>query len=314
MTSTVDADKVAQNFFKGCFEAGEDCALYKRGDKSGPDIALRFWAWIEELKEKPLIGTVNGDTIVLRSSDFLSITTLALYFPLSMFKPLASDLNQAMTGNATPVLERYAGMNGMPTLKDGCLISNATESAVVGAEARSAVLCVDGEDIQGHNSTWWSDYVGQQLSNSKVAGALWSNIRLACSSWKSQTNWPFRGPFKSPNPSGDPSKPEKGKPAAPLLFLSNRLDPVTPLRAARKMAKSHPGAGVLVQEDMGHTIMGQGLAGPCVKKVVSEYLDTGIVPKEEVSCEAVCGPWDKECAFSTSASPILYKRTIHNLM
>lgn len=251
---------------------------------------------------------------MLRSSDFLSIMTLALYSPLHMFKPLALDFSQAMAGNATPILERYAALNGMPTLKDGCLIPNATQSLEVGADTRSAVLCGDGEDIQGHNSTWWSGYVEQQLSNSKVAGALWSNIRLACSSWKYKTNWPFRGPFKSPNPSKDSSKPEKGKPAAPLLFLSNRLDPVTPLRAAREMAKGHPGAGVLVQEGMGHSVMGLGLVGPCVRKVVSEYLDTGIVPKEEVSCEAVCGPWDKECAFSASASPILYKRTIHNLL
>jgi pimeloyl-ACP methyl ester carboxylesterase len=51
------------------------------------------------------------------------------------------------------------------------------------------------------------------------------------------------------------------EPAAPLLFVSSVIDPVTPLRMAEAARKDHPGSGLLVQDNVGHATA--GAAGTC---------------------------------------------------
>lgn len=153
------------------------------------------------------------------------------------------------------------------------------------------MLCEDGDDVSDKSPEWWERYVSREPKLSDVFGAYWSTIRFACSGWRIRPNWTFKGPFKTPK--SDASL-VPGRPAAPLLFLTNRLDPVTPLSAARAMLAGHPGSAVVVQEAIGHCTI---VSAPsvCTDEIVRDYLEFGTLPDEETSCNVGCGPWDKDC-------------------
>jgi pimeloyl-ACP methyl ester carboxylesterase len=150
-------------------------------------------------------------------------------------------------------------------------------------DAVFAVLCGDGDDVTGKSLAWWREYVDNQVNTSDVFGAYWSQIRFACHGWPLRANWPFKGPFTTPKAG-----------AAPILFLSNQLDPVAPLASAKAMSAKHPGSVVVVQKAMGHSAIGSA-PSKCVDKIVANYLDSGAVPANNTICEVDCEPWDENC-------------------
>jgi hypothetical protein len=80
---------------------------------------------------------------------------------------------------------------------------------------------------------------------------------------------------------GNPSTNQTSK---PLLFISTVVDPVTPLRAAQKLVKRFGGAGLLVQDNVGHA--SKSAPSKCSAEVRERYFKTGEVPGEETHCRA----------------------------
>lgn len=115
------------------------------------------------------------------------------------------------------------------------------------------------------------------MGKSQLFGSYWSMLRFSCSSWPFSPNLSFKGPFKTPKAVPNLAA---GHPAAPLLFLSNRLDPVTPLKSARAMASNHPGAALVVQESMGHCTISTA-PSDCTRRIIADYLEFGTVPSGE---------------------------------
>lgn len=296
MSGIVDADEIIDSFFHGCYGAGPSrCDLARDQDTSVAELRSRFWTWLERVKGEPLNAiTPHGTIVIITAADIRLLFGLALYNPITDFKLLASAFNRAMNGDTTDLVSRMLECGMVPSLHDAYLSLNGSVSSSFRPEGQAAILCGDGDNITGHDLFWWRRYINEQLSNSSVLGAWWATIRFACSGWRFRPNWSFKGPFTTPEASKSASSPVPGRPAAPLLFLSNRLDPVTPLSAARAMAKNHPGAGVVVQEAMGHCAFATAQS-PCTKKAVADYFDSGVVPSREVSCATTCGPWDDGC-------------------
>ncbi|TQW01113.1 proteinase [Cordyceps javanica] len=295
LTNTVDTDEMADMFFRGCFDAGHDvCPLYRPGDASGTDIKRRFWDWVAQLAETPtFVSKTDGSSpAVLQPNDLHLLLLTSLYVPIATFTKTAKVADDAMRGNTTALFELVSALSGGP-LEEVCPVGNTTASAYGFTDAQSAVLCGDGEAITGRNTTFWRAYAAKQIAQSAVAGARWSDIRISCSNWRTPAKWQFHGPFTTPKPSKNASVPEAGRPAAPIFFLSNRWDPVTPLRAARRVAEKYPGASVLVQESMGHCVFGSPRVTDCTRDLVRRYFDEGVVPSEETTCEAACQPWSK---------------------
>ncbi|ODA81282.1 hypothetical protein RJ55_04247 [Drechmeria coniospora] len=299
LTNLVDSDKIVNAFFSGCHSAGRHvCPLVRDGDESGSDIEARFHVFLSAIDEDPISGmTAAGMPVVVRSRDVREVMGSVLYRPLQQFKLLASALDGLMTGNATQFIKKMEARGSLPSLRDSCQSNgNGSEAEVDRSEGGQAVLCGDGDSLVGKGAGWWRRYVDKQVAMSSLMGAYWSRIRIRCSSWTFRTNWSFKGPFTSPRfERSARGRPVKGKPAAAILFLSNRLDPVTPLKAARAMAAKHPDAGVLVQEALGHCALASG-DSHCTTKAVREYLDSGVIPSGDKSCEIKCGPWDEDCS------------------
>ncbi|UKZ49491.1 hypothetical protein TrVGV298_003738 [Trichoderma virens] len=291
--NTVDTDEIFDNFFEGCAAAGpEVCALARTSDTNGAsDLRRRFDTFLSELDKTPKpVLTDSGDVVIVTGWDVRMLAALVLYSPLKLFKELAQQFNKFMSGDLTEMAVMAVSTGMVPAMKDACLLDKAARPSNI-VEAQSAVVCNDGDDISHKGVSWWRKYVQSQMDTSSIFGAEWSTIRLPCSSWRIRPNWKFKGPFTTPDP--DPSL-QPGRPAAPILFLSNRLDPVTPLRAAQAMAKQHPGAGVLIQEAMGHCAVASA-PSECTRRVVADYFESGIIPSDLSACKADCGPWDESC-------------------
>ncbi|XP_044717772.1 TAP-like protein [Hirsutella rhossiliensis] len=302
LSNIVDADEIVSRFYAGCHRAGPDvCALARSSDESGLDIRARIDAWLAAIDESPLTASISpaGSVVALTSRDIRELLGFAIYRPIEFFVPLARALDAAMAGNATQVVRLLDRRASVPHLHDACAVDgHGNRSELQTRDASLGVLCSDGDSVRDKDTPWWRRYVDAQLRKSSVMGAYWSAIRMPCAAWPFRTNWSFKGPFTTPEPRlGSAGRPVPGEPAAPILFLSNRLDPVTPLRAARAMAANHPGAGLVVQEGLGHCALATA-DSDCLTRIVADYFDSGAVPSEETTCHIDCGPWDDGCALS----------------
>ncbi|KAL9480572.1 hypothetical protein ACSS6W_005358 [Trichoderma asperelloides] len=300
LTNTVDTDEIFDTFLEGCAAAGpEVCALARESDTHGAsDIRRRLDRFFLDLDQRPKpVLLDSGDVVIVTGSDVRSLIGTILYTPLKGFKVLAKQLDSFISGNIGDMAILALSLGLMPVMKDACPIANFTNPQLVGKiESQSAVVCVDGDDITDKDISWWRKYVNRQVSTSSLFGATWATIRLHCSSWRFRPKWQFKGPFTTPKP--DPSL-KSGHPAAPILFLSNRLDPVTPLRAAQAMAAKHPGARVIIQEAMGHCAVASAPSS-CTKSVVADYFESGIIPSDVSTCNIECGPWDTSCSLTNA--------------
>ena len=118
--------------------------------------------------------------------------------------------------------------------------------------------------------------------------SLSSRTCSSCSHWPgslrpSEANR-FKGPFKS-------STRDYDSRGAPVLFIGNMFDNVTPLRNAHAMSKDHEGSVVLTQNSSGHC---SAFSSPseCTRKVIRRYFDTGELPAKGTICKADRVPWD----------------------
>ncbi|KAJ4294681.1 hypothetical protein N0V88_004911 [Collariella sp. IMI 366227] len=105
---------------------------------------------------------------------------------------------------------------------------------------------------------------------------IWMKLMLQCNGWDVSPP-----PWHSPEPAilkakFDWKNTTQIETVNPILFLSNTLDPVTPLRAAVKMALKFKDAGLIEQSGGGHCTI--SAASRCTAKVIREYLATGKVP------------------------------------
>ncbi|KAG5949602.1 hypothetical protein E4U53_005828 [Claviceps sorghi] len=291
----MDTDKIYTAFFQGCHQNPSTCALSRPQDSSPKDIQDRFERWLHTIEDSPITSTgKTGDIRVLSAFDVRSYMGLSFYLPFLTFKDMASRLDQAMNGTTAPLFAKYFEGVTPPHSSDGCALSRLPESD--GGDGMSTVLCGDGDDVSGKDAAWWRRYSKKLASQSSILGATWAAIRFSCSSWPFTSNWRFTGPFTAPAPrkSAD-GKPVPGYPAAPILYLSSRLDPVTPLANARLMQSKYPASGLVVVEGVGHTATSATEYNKCLFDAVEDYMETGNVPSQTTYCPVDCGPWQNQC-------------------
>lgn len=280
-------------FFEGCFAASQSiCALHREEDASGSDISRRVWEWADNLDEYPLLAPLaDGNRVFIRASNIRALFLTLAYNPLLSYRSLAVAVDSAIRGNTSALIAKVLDASQLkPPLGN---LSNYSNDPIIPIDAMTAVICADGEDVAGHDNAFWREYLQQHLSTSSFSGAFWAFVRLGCAGWLARPKGAFKGPFKTPAASKQGEALDPGRPAAPLFFTSNRYDPATPLENARLMVKNHPGAGLLVQEAVGHCALSAAM-GSCSTNALADYFDTGVVPEGELLCETLRGPWDAE--------------------
>ncbi|TDZ40688.1 Tripeptidyl aminopeptidase [Colletotrichum trifolii] len=284
-TDLQDTEELIDFFYQTCFAAGSKCALNRASDAKWQDVRSRVDDLVTRLDEAP-VSILDGKlTNILTGYDVINAFRGPMYRPHTEFVSLATQLNSAVEGNYTALLRSQT--QNVPPLEKACDARNGTFPPSTLGEGGQSILCGDAEDKRNWTLADFRDWVSMLTDQSPTFAGSWSQIILACMAWDVRPKWRFTGPFTTPE--HDASLVE-GKPAAPVLFLSSRLDPVTPLRNAHKMSESHPGSVVLVQNSPGHCAGETG--SRCTSKVIQEYLEHGRLPEKGTVCEPDCSPWD----------------------
>ncbi|KAK0715933.1 Alpha/Beta hydrolase protein [Lasiosphaeris hirsuta] len=110
----------------------------------------------------------------------------------------------------------------------------------------------------------------------RVRSVSWAReearILLTCVDWQFAPKDAFSGPFES---------------SVPLLILSNRYDPATPLANAYALSRQHRGSAVVVQESYGHATVLTSTSN-CTAGIIREYFSSGKLPANGTSSAANC--------------------------
>ncbi|EFQ33826.1 hypothetical protein CGRA01v4_10714 [Colletotrichum graminicola] len=291
-TNLQDSEKIVEFFCTSCFISGRKCALSRPSDRKWQDIRERVNQLVKQLDDSP-VSVLDGKlTKILTGYDVTRSFVRPLYTPYRDFTKLAEKINSAIEGNYTALIETATA--DIPKLDDACSNPNSSAPPSAVGDGAPAILCSGGEDSTNLTIADYRAYISKLESQSPTFAGYWSGIRFSCTGWNVRPKWRFAGPFATPEP--DPAVVD-GKPAAPLLFLTSRLDPVTPLRNALKESERHPGSAVVIQESVGHCSM--TTSSRCTTRIAREYLEHGIVPKSGTVCQADCDVWDGDSCLSS---------------
>ena len=278
-----DIDLITRNFTQECYDAGPDrCALY---NAKGPDaIAQSIDLLFASLRAEPIMTATASGPAVVDADSVIDAVFNAWYSPTAAFRPTASLLASLIAGNGSAFAARSS-----PSYAPFC--SGHSSPAKMAAEDRDSGLltihCTDGDDITDTTQADFKAYVKKLNRQSPTYGNLWSTVRLACTSYSVRAKWRFPGPYGSQT-------------AHPILFASQTLDPVTPLRNAIGATALFPGSGVLDVDGMGHTTL--AMPSVCGAKVIRKYFQTGEIEDGGKKCPVDRHGFDEEGAAKLNGS------------
>jgi pimeloyl-ACP methyl ester carboxylesterase len=275
-----DMDRVVGKFFEGCVDAGpERCGLF---EPTPSEVEARVERLLAKVKAEPVpVLRDNGEPDWVTDGDARTAIFEAVYKPIERFPAAADALAALEKGDGRLVV----GMLRAPSFT--CPSSPSSPSPPnTGSEAAMAISCQDGAAGRFASVHEFEEYLGLLRNQSSWAAVNWATIRLTCAGWDI-----------APRGLGPRGETEwwGGKTKAPVLFLSNELDPVTPLRNARRMRRLFPGAGLMVQSGgAGHCSISAPSA--CGRRVVEKYFEDGVAAKagEEIVCEVDQVPWGEK--------------------
>ncbi|KAH7033236.1 TAP-like protein-domain-containing protein [Microdochium trichocladiopsis] len=275
-----DADQIYESFYTYCLRAGVSCALFRRGDTSAKDIRNRMDSFLAELAEEPRVAIPTGDDggmpILISSGDVKQILFVALYSPNAMFPLIAQMLDSLM--QERELFFPGTGI-GLPAF------CHAEDIPIAVNDAQKAVMCSDKRYKLNETVPELQKRFEEMSSYSKFSD-VWLGIMMGCN------HWPIDA--KDPPMRWDDHPAHKPKPIVtsfPLLFLSNMLDPVTPLHAALKMTRRFANASIVEQWAEGHCTI--SCVSSCTVAHIRAYLLDGVLPPPPKFKTPDSGDWAK---------------------
>lgn len=278
-----DTDRILEELVRYCFEAGQDhCRFWRSG---GPQAILAAYEkLLHDIRDDPLSvpGNSQRGPEIITWSDIKMVVVNALYQPV-MLGPIMAELLQDITNGTGRVFADYKQTARKPSCQSAQCEANGpfSEECISqdwnDLEATAAVICTDAQDIGSFTEDEFRMYWRTLQDQSRTMGDLWAQTRLNCAGWRTRAKWRFSGPFTANT-------------SHPILWLGNTLDPVTPLRNAKRMNERFPGSVLLQQDSAGHC----SFTAPslCTAKAVREYFQTGVMPKEGTVCKPDVKPFE----------------------
>lgn len=273
--AATDTDAVIHSFFQYCFDAGPTKCAFHQNATSVEDLEERYLAIYNRFKKSPVEYFDNSVkypiTLTWQDASLLVFGTGAynVYFA-------APEIAQALA-----LVE--AGEYSLFALGDTEIYRPVGYDP---REVRSLTSCLDLAD-RGNITDFasYKEYVQQQNNISFYGGPTLSAI----------VNSPCRElDIVPPENQIFSGKAGANAISVPILFVNNRLDPVTPLKSAYKVAGEFPDSRVVEVNATGHVSIFADPSG-CVQKWVRSYLRDGKagLPDEDQKCDPGRGPFDR---------------------
>lgn len=257
MTDTVNT---LEGFFDECFKAGEICAL-TRVAKNVAELVDKIEILSEQLKKQPMSAYINGThygtidyTTIWHEAFFRSV-----YTPITWYG-LAEKLAKLMEGDPTDFFLRY-GLH--PTIP-------------FGNEAFEFIMNNDGLTGPKH---WPQD---REALLEKILPNLTSSRFAPTIDERFYIKQQWRLPRHDFHPKGPVEL------STPLLILTQKYDPVTPVVSALSAQEAFPGSKMVTMNGYGHCSVSH--PSNCYVKYVRDFLYEGKLPEDDVTCE-VDGPF-----------------------
>lgn len=248
INSVRDADAVMEAFYDLCHQAGpRKCAFH---GSSPADIKERHNALLDRLRKQPIIYMPANDSSVLPElitySKIRKLAATSLYRPNYYFPHLATILAALERNDGGPYYA-FVTRTGIP-FADTCTSAYIppteplTDEDEGNDDAFPTILCADGPSLGTNPRAFLDGQVREMEAVSRVSGAIVVQDRIACAGRTVKPKFAFTGPFE-------------GKMAgAPVLFVANMADNITPLLSARNNSAGFEGSVVLVQNSYGVSI------------------------------------------------------------
>jgi autophagy-related protein 17 len=290
----IDSEAEMDIFYSLCFAAGDACPLRDSQDTSAADIRARVTALIQSLVSTPVAAVHNGRVYLVSSFVVSETIRQSMYTPITGFAPLAQTLADTLAGNYTRILSN-PGVLPSDTRPQVCTeqtpATSPPQQYTFSTEVLWGVVCGDSQASAGtRDFAWAASAMPPLLNQSVTVGEGWARFPLGCADWPFSPAYAFRGPFGSPAPPPNTNTTTTGGSGrAPLLILSTRTDPATPLVNAFALSRRHGGSAVVVQESAGHTALLSSVSA-CTYGIVREYFASGTLPANGTVCEEDCAP------------------------
>ncbi len=253
-TGLTDTDLVWSKFLSLCQAAGPDrCALAGQGP-----VAPRVDAFLARLRRAPM-ETPAGP---LTYGELLAAAKFNVPASPAGWPEASVALELALEGDGT-VLKQLTGD----------LSSDAVRLAF---EQNTALTCADTPSRQ--TAAQWPAVVHRLTRISRIGGAAFGWIIGApCASWPARSAARYDGPFDRHT-------------GTPILLVTMRYEPNTPLVSARIAERRLGDAVLLVQDGYGHLTANDPSA--CVDAALSAYLVHLLTPARGSRCGSDHEPFD----------------------
>ena len=289
-TNLLDTDKIMTRFFNLCFEAGaESCPLFSSDGLTS--IESTVLAFLEDLKTNPIpvVASPPYGPDLITYTDIADKIRGALYTP-AQFPLIAGYIADLIKGNGTALATSKQSEYRQSCRNQKC---HAPFPKAFMMDAGPAIICTDAPDMTNATNLDFKNRWLALKNQSAFLGDFWVEVTSQCANWHVRSKWNFT----------DIRENIGANTAHPILFTSNTLDPVTPLRNAFKMSEKFNGSVVLVQESEGHCAMQTGSV--CLAKHAREYFQTGKLPAKGVVCDGRKNPFLGEPADAQAVDGLL---------
>ena len=271
-TDLLDDETINANFTIECAAAGPSHCLFAQAQNSTQDhnktLLDTFNTLLTSLKTSPITGLIDTKMIFVPQHFISGGLFSARYSGYFGYRASSTLLWEAFTQNT--YFFRMVD-NFFRTCPGSS--SNSSQKLQDPRAGQVSILCADSGDKTQQTKAEYKEYIELLNEVSPTFGNVLAPIMMPCHAFTARPTYEYRGPWGAENTS------------APILFASQTLDPITPLRSAEGAAALFPGSAILEAQGIGHTTL--GYPNLCAAKEIQRYFRTGDVKSGE---RTVCAP------------------------
>lgn len=272
-SDTVDVDRAWEAFATHCLAERATCSLAD-GYTNASTLTLDLQRKLDAMDLEPPAVYFNATAYgILRGSDIRRDGVFSRIYTPSRWTYLARSLAYLLQNNyTTPYLHLYGGVAPKGPFKHQV---GTKGRAPLGGGVDDAYTIIALGDKSPLDQLTRVKHTSKEIADAFVPheGYFAQDID-------------FDAPFVAENwllPRSHNLVPaDTIKTANPVLILSTRLDPVTPLRGAQTLEKTLQGSVLLVQDSVGHTTISK--ASRCTAGHVRKYFNGGELPPSGTTC------------------------------